>query len=122
MAASSHFGPDEGSPLKKARESAGLTLAALGARLDVSGACIHRWENGQREPSEDVFVALRGSVFGAAELQGAHGEWLRGHKPARLPRRGTLTIRTAIPKGISDEQARDACVEALSLLAAGGAR
>lgn len=53
----------------QARRAAGLSQAALAARLDVSHSTVNRWEQGHREPSRDVLMAL-------ASATGTSVEWL----------------------------------------------
>jgi transcriptional regulator with XRE-family HTH domain len=70
-----------GGRLREARESAGLSQAALGRRLATSQAAVCNWETGAREPGLDTLDAIAVATgTPLAYLLGVGGEYRDGFR------------------------------------------
>jgi len=103
------------SPLELARRASGLTLKEVAARLGCTQAAVSRYLGGQRSAPISVFLLL-----GVPHLQAEQNTWRRSHGLLRRPGEVTISVVTRLPKGLSLEEAREACVRAVGSLRGGG--
>jgi len=108
--------PDaEVSPLELARRASGLTLKEVAARLGSTQAAASRWIAGKREAPLGLYLLLS-----IPHEQERMEEWRRAH--GLLKRRGEtrFEITTRLPAGMSIEEARQACLQAIASLREAG--
>ncbi|MGN0999329.1 MAG: helix-turn-helix domain-containing protein [Faecousia sp.] len=87
------------------RQKAGLSQAALAARLHISPSALGMYEQGRREPSLEILVAL-------ADELGVSTDVLLDHAPTeRAPRR----VEESFPVRLSPTAAVDYCREHFNL-------
>jgi len=102
------------SPLEKAARRLGLSQADISRRLQVSESAVSRWLKGLREPSPALLLLL-----GVDGLGQEMSEWRRGRG---LLAADQFRFETKLPAGLTKEQARTACLEAIRGLGKGAAR
>lgn len=107
------------SPLRRARLKLRLSLTQLAAATSFSKGLLSQVETGQRTapPALLTFLGTRLGLEHVAELGAAQAKWRATTHPRKS--KPTLVLEVALPEGISEEQAREACVEALAEIGVG---
>jgi len=92
-----------GKQIKKMRQEAGLSQAALGERLNLSQALISHWERGAAKPSRSQQTRIRQVLSAAAAEENAasspsqdYGDWLRSVRDGKGLSRRALAAASGI--------------------------
>ncbi len=102
---------DDPSPLARAFAASGLTLKQVGERLNppCCESAVSRYLSGHRAAPGQLYL-----IIGAQHLLAQQEAWRE--RVGRKKRRGfvAMTIETRLPAGVTQDEAREACVAALS--------
>jgi transcriptional regulator with XRE-family HTH domain len=112
-----HRSEDSRSPLEEARARLGLTLTDIGKRLGCSEAAVSRYLSGERTPPPALYF-----VLASPALQAQHEAWLEATGKRRGRGAVDITVTCKLPRGLTIEEAKQRCAQALAEFVAGAAR
>ena len=107
------------SPLRLERLKRGLTIGAVAQRTGLSKTLVCLAEQGTRRAPTSLLLFIMAS--GAEDLGAQQEAWRQAHGLGRTSG-PTFTFRCSLPAGITVEEARQRCAEALAEFVAEGAR
>ncbi|HUW10620.1 MAG TPA: helix-turn-helix transcriptional regulator [Anaerolineae bacterium] len=106
-----HTDAADPSPLAASISAAGLTLEEIAQKLACTVSAVSRYVSGQRTAPTFLYVLL-----GEANLRHQMEGWRRRHGRGGRKAPVQLIIETKLPKGCTEEEAKQACLAALATL------